>query len=46
MTVTIPVPVVACWARLAEPIKVSAAQLARTIFAIFMEASVVKARLE
>jgi hypothetical protein len=37
MIVTIPVPVVACWAKAAEPISVSAAQLANTIF--FMEAS-------
>src|ERR1700688_3357050 len=39
MIVIVPVPVVACWAHPAEPISVSAAQLANTIFAIFMEAS-------
>src|SRR6267142_7182360 len=37
--VTIPVPVIACWANVTEPKTVRAATLAKTIFAILMEAS-------
>ena len=45
MVVTVPVPVIACWAKAAELKKpaelktVRAAQPAKTIFAIFMKAS-------
>src|SRR5215211_6936731 len=37
--VTVPVPVIVCWANATEPNTVRAAALAKTIFATFMEAS-------
>jgi hypothetical protein len=44
--VTVPVPVIACWAKVTELRIVRAAALAKTIFAVFMEASGISTRLQ